>query len=70
MTSVDADYAIRVIRARCSDTFAPSDLLAVEAALNSDDGEALAREIAERIADVLDALDERLAATEARHETA
>jgi hypothetical protein len=65
MTSVDADHVIRIIRARCSDTLAPSDLLAVEAALNGDDV-ALAREIAERIAEVLDALDERLAATESR----
>ena len=43
---------------------AASDKNLIEAALNGgDDGVALAREIAERMADVLDALDERLTAT-------
>jgi hypothetical protein len=64
MTSDDAEHIIRVIRARCSDALDPSDLLAVEAALNGRDNVALSREIAERVADVLDALDERLAAME------
>ena len=61
MTSVDADHAMRVIRARCGDMLAPSDLALVERALNG--GEAVPGEVLERIGDFLDALDERLAAT-------
>jgi hypothetical protein len=61
------DRIVRIIRARCSDVLAPSDLDLVEAALNSSYATvAISSEVAERIAEVLDALDERLAATESR----
>ena len=68
MTSAmtDLDHAIRVICARCSDTLDPGSLALVEAALNGSGVETMSREVAERIAEVLDALDERLAATESR----
>jgi hypothetical protein len=57
MTASDLDHTIRVIRARCSDALAPSDLDLIEAALTG--GDAIA-EVLERIEDVLDAMDERL----------
>jgi hypothetical protein len=44
----------------------PVTLPLVEAALNGRGDGTISREIAERIEDVLDALDERLAATESR----
>jgi hypothetical protein len=61
------DRIVRIIRARCSDALTPSDLDLVEAALNGSDATvAISSEVGERIAEVLDALNERLAATEAR----
>jgi hypothetical protein len=62
MTGVDR--VTRLISARCPE-LTPAEI----AALTGRDDVALAREIAERMADVLDALNERLAATESRLET-
>jgi hypothetical protein len=67
--SVDADHAIRIIRARCSDALAPGDLDLVEAALNRNAVETITREVAERIAEVLAAMETRFAAMETRLET-
>jgi hypothetical protein len=62
MTSVDADHAMRVIRARCGDMLA-SDLARVEAALKGGDDATVSGEVVlKRIGDVLDALDARIAA--------
>jgi hypothetical protein len=66
MTNVDADHAIRVIRARCSDAIAPSDLDQIEAALTGRDDEMLSREVAERIVEVIDALETRVVAMDSR----
>jgi hypothetical protein len=65
MTSVDADRISRLISARCPE-MSPSDILAVEAALTGSGDATLPREVAERIAEVLDALDERFAAMDSR----
>ena len=54
---------MHVIRARCSDTIAASDISLIEAALTG--GDAIA-EVLERIEDVLAAMDERLTASEAQ----
>jgi hypothetical protein len=71
----DIDRVIRLISARCPE-FTPSDRALVEAALNSDAMDAIG-EVLERIEDAFAAvetrlarMDERLTATEARHETA
>jgi hypothetical protein len=58
--SVDADHLLRLIAARAPEIL-PSDRDLIEAALNGHDAE-----IMERIADVIDALDERFAAMETR----
>ena len=64
MTSVDA--VMRVIRARCSDALAPSDLLAVEAALSGRDDVAVLVDVADRIEDVLAAMAQRFDRIEER----
>ena len=59
--TVDADHVLRLISARCPE-LTPAEI----AALTGGGDETLSREVAERIEDVLDALNERLAATESR----
>lgn len=60
MTAGDLDRAIRVIRARCSDAIAPGVLDLVEAALTGDGPDAISREVAELVVEVIDAMSERL----------
>ncbi len=65
MTSTDPDHAVRVIRARCGDALTPAEIDAVESALAGCDPDAIPGDIAERIIDVLAAMESRLAAMEA-----
>ena len=57
----DIDRVKRVIRARCSDAIATSDIDLIEAALTG--GDAIA-EVLERVVDVVDAIATRLDALE------
>jgi hypothetical protein len=71
---IDLDHAVRVIRARCGDALTPVDLALVERALSGRDaaaapegdegGKAIPGEIGEKILEVLEAMEARLAALE------
>jgi hypothetical protein len=56
--AMEADRVFRLILARCGDALDQAEMAAVEAALSGSD--AISREVAELIEDVLSALDQRL----------
>ena len=61
MTTADADHAMRVISHRCGDILGPGNLAAIERALAGHDADAIPADIAERMLEVLSALEMRLA---------